>query len=188
MSYLFVEPSKIKQTQMEPSWTQQNPPARVKLYFKKATKKKQLKKKNKSFLLGSARFYWIPAGFRWVHAIVAYLLIFHPCFSLKFGNNLVISICVLSFWVFNGGWSLVYQQFINFIIFPLLFWFGVHVLIKCIVLSAWVIFSTTIKDKIYMDNCEKWRCPWHHRQCTTNLKRPYAGSVKIELYYICRKT
>ena len=47
--------------------------------------------------------------------------------------------------------------------------------------------DTTILPKNYGQNCEKRRCPRHHKQCTTNLKDHTAGSVS-ELYYIYRKT
>ena len=48
-------------------------------------------------------------------------------------------------------------------------------LFLCRIVQSW--------KKIYMDNCEKRRCPWHHNQ----FKRPSAGSVR-ELYYIYSKT
>ena len=45
---------------------------------------------------------------------------------------------------------------------------------------------SAIMDKNYMDSCEKRCCLWHHKQCTTQSKRPSTGSVR-ELKYIYRK-
>ena len=41
-------------------------------------------------------------------------------------------------------------------------------------------WRTTIMEKNYLDTCEKRRCPWHHKQCTTNLKdHPSAENFTI---------
>ena len=34
---------------------------------------------------------------------------------------------------------------------------------------------STVLDKNYLDDCEKRRCSWHHKQCTTTLKDHLQG-------------